>query len=114
MYLLGENFQYERPAKLVVNLEQQITLANLNVPIKKKDIVVFSLDGKNVQISEILNFTNLSATILLYKKIINKDGEVTWKLTKKDILKQIDRKKILRSELKFTKKMKLKKLLSNI
>jgi hypothetical protein len=109
MYCLGEDFQYERQAKISVNLEEQISLANLNVPIRKKDVVAVSLDGKNVQIGEVSTFTNTSATILLYKKTTAKDQSIIWKLTKKDVLKKVDRKKILHSGLKFTKKMKLKK-----
>ncbi len=76
--------------------------------------MTLSLYRKNVQIGGISNFTNTSATILFYKKLTDKDGSIIWKLSKKNILKQIDRKKKLRLGLQFTKKMKLKKLPSNI
>jgi hypothetical protein len=56
--------------------------------------VNLSLYGKNVQIGGISNFTNTLATILFYKKLTDKNGSIIWKLSKKNILKQIDRKKI--------------------
>jgi hypothetical protein len=109
MFEMGDNFEFERPAQIQINLVQQLSLANLNIPLQIDDVVAFSTDGKVAQIYKITSFNDITFCGKRFKKIIIKDKPVTWALSKVITLKNADRKKIVRVGLLFTKKWKLKK-----
>ena len=41
-----EDFEFEHPAEIQVSLEEQCLLANLNLPISVKEVVVFKIDQR--------------------------------------------------------------------
>ena len=96
MYILNKDFQYKCPARLLVNVKEQILLANLSIPIHNDDIVAFSLDRKNVQIVQIISFMSSHFKALYFKKIENSNKFIIWKLMKTWKLNHIDHKNILR------------------
>ena len=108
MLLFDENYQFERPANIRINFDEQINLGSLLYPLEIDDNIAFLVVDNKIQLGKIKSFNDETATIVIFLKETTTNGNF-FKLSEHNECKTVLRSTIIKTGIQFTKKFTLKK-----